>query len=423
LETYSHATLPNGVRILTAQMPYVRSVSLAYYFNVGSRYEGEEQSGISHFIEHMFFKGSEHYPTAQSISETIDGVGGVLDAETGKELTVYSARVASRHFELAMGLIADMVRHPRFEPAEVEKEQRVILEELSMYMDTPQDWVGVLADEVVWPGLPLGREVAGTRETIQAMTREAVAAYYRSHYVPGSLVLSVAGDVSHERVVEVATALLGDWRPADVPRWQPSPAPLDVPRVLLQRRETEQTNLCLMTRGLANKDPEHYTLVLLSAILGDSMSSRLFYEVRERQGLAYDVSSSPSSYHDTGALVVYAGVDPERTQAALRAILAELARMRDEPVSEAELTRAKEYTKGRMALRLEDSGSIASWLGGHEILLGEIPTLDEVMARLDAVTAEDIQHMAHELFREEWLRLALIGPHDDAAEFDRLLRL
>lgn len=420
---FTRATLPNGVRILTAQMPYVRSVSLAYYFSVGSRYEGEEQSGISHFIEHMFFKGSEQYPTAQSISETIDGVGGVLDAETGKEVTVYSARVASRHFDLAMGLIADMVRHPRFEPDEVEKEQRVILEELSMYMDTPQDWVGVLADEVVWPGLPLGREVVGTKETVQAMTREAVVDYYKSHYVPGNLVLSVAGDVSHERVMAVATALLGDWQPAEVPRWQPSPAPLDVPRVLLQRRETEQTNFCLMTRGIPHKHPDHYTLVLLNAILGDSMSSRLFYEVRERQGLAYDVSSSPSSYHDTGTMVVYAGVDPERTSAALEAILAQLARMRDEPVSAAELTRAKEYTKGRMALRLEDSGSIASWLGGHETLLGEIPTLDEVMALLDAVTAEDIQRVARELFREEWLRLALIGPHDDAAEFDRLLRL
>jgi len=198
---YQRVTLPNGLRILTSAMTSVRSVSIVFYFGVGARYETAEVSGVSHFIEHMLFKGSAQYPTAQVISETIEGVGGVLDAATDKELTVYSAKVASRHFDLAMNLLADMVRHPRLDPAELEKERHVIIEELGMYRDSPQDWVGVLADEVVWPDLPLGREVAGTRETVSAISLEQMDAYRRQHYTPGNLVISVVGDVTHEQVI------------------------------------------------------------------------------------------------------------------------------------------------------------------------------------------------------------------------------
>ncbi|HST88111.1 MAG TPA: pitrilysin family protein, partial [Ktedonobacterales bacterium] len=198
---HERATLANGIRILTARMPWVRSVSIAYFFGVGSRYEAADESGVSHFIEHMLFKGSERYPTAQAISETIEGVGGVLDAATDKELTVYSAKIASVHFELAVGLLADMVRHPRLEEAEMEKERRVIIEEIGMYRDSPQEWVGVLGDETFWPNnLPLGREVAGTRETVEGIARARLRDYYASHYVPGNLVLSVVGNVEHGAV-------------------------------------------------------------------------------------------------------------------------------------------------------------------------------------------------------------------------------
>jgi predicted Zn-dependent peptidase len=420
---HARATLPNGIRLLTSRMPYVRSVSLIYFFGVGSRYETAATSGVSHLIEHMLFKGSERYPTAQVISETIEGLGGVLDAATDKELTVYSAKVASRHFDLAMGLIADMVRHPRLDPAELEKERRVIVEELSMYRDSPQDWVSVLGDETFWPDLPLGREVAGTKETVESITRDAMDAFRRSHYVPGNLVLSVVGNIEHEQALETATRLLGDWEPRDVPLWTPCPPPPDTARVNLEQRRTEQTNLCLYTMGISHTHPDYYTMVLLNAILGDGMASRLFIEVREQQGLAYDVSSAPVHYYDTGAFVVYAGVEPTRAEAALQAILNELGRMRGEPVSERELTRAKEYTKGRMALRLEDTHSVASWLGGQEALLGEVRELDEILARIDAVTAEDIQRLAATLFQDEWLRLALIGPHKDAQAFERILHL
>jgi predicted Zn-dependent peptidase len=420
---HERATLPNGVRILTARMPHVRSVSVALFFAIGSRYEDESLAGVSHFIEHMLFKGTDRYPTAQAISEAIEGVGGVLDAATDKELTVYSAKVASRHFELALGVLAEMVRCPRLDPRELEKERRVIAEEINMYRDSPQEWVGVLADETLWPNLPLGREVAGTRATVDAVTRQQMEAYRTSHYLPGDLVLCAAGDVDHAGVVAEAQRLLGDWAPADVPRWTPCPPPAGVPHVRLEHRKTEQTNFCLLVPSVSYNHPDYYAQTVLNAVLGDGMSSRLFLEVREQQGLAYDVSSSPMSYHDTGAFLIYAGVDPARTAPALRAILAELARARREPVPEDELQRAREYTKGRMALRLEDTHSVASWLGGQEALRGQVLELDAALARFDAVTAADLQRLATDLFRDEWLRLAIIGPHDDADEFERILAL
>ncbi len=420
---HERATLANGVRILTSRMPYVRSVSVVLFFGVGSRYEDAAVAGVSHFIEHMLFKGTRRFPTAQLISEAIEGVGGVLDAATDKELTVYSAKIASRHFDLAMDVLTDMVRHPRLDPRELEKERRVIIEELSMYRDSPQEWVGVLADEALWPGLPLGREVAGTRATVEAITRDQMDAYRMEHYLPGNLVLSVAGDVEHGQVVDAVARLLGNWEPGPLPVWTPSPPAPDAPRVRLEYRKTEQTNLCLTMPALSYDHPDYYAMTVLNAILGDGMSSRLFLEVREHQGLAYDVSSTPMHYHDTGCFVIYAGVDPSRTAPALRAILAELGRMRREPVPEDELQRAREYTKGRMALRLEDTHSVASWLGGQEALRGRVLEVDDVMARFDAVTAEDVQRVANTVFQEERLRLAVIGPHRDSAELERLLSI
>jgi predicted Zn-dependent peptidase len=420
---YARVTLPNGIRLLTQPMPVVRSVSIVFFFTVGSRYEPAELAGVSHLIEHMLFKGCEQYPSAQAIAETIEGVGGVLDAGTDKELTVYSAKIASRHFARAATLMADMVRRPRFDAPELEKERRVIVDELGMYRDSPQDWVGVLGDETFWPGLPLGREVAGTHETVESMTHAAMSDYWRAHYVPGNLVVSVVGDIEHDEALAAITRLLGDWTPVEPPGWLPSLPPQQAPRVRVQQRRTEQSNICLFTLGVSHTDADYYAMTLLNAILGDGMSSRLFLEVRERQGLAYDVSSGPVHFHDTGAFVVYAGVEPRTTESALAAILHEMARLRDEPVGPSELARAKEYTKGRMALRLEDTHSVAAWLGGQEALLREVRTLDEILERIDAVSTDDIQRLAGRIFVDDWLRLAVIGPHRDAAKFDRLLHL
>jgi predicted Zn-dependent peptidase len=420
---YQRVTLPNGIRVFVTEIKHVRSVSVAFYFGVGARYEADPIAGASHFIEHMLFKGTERFPTAQTISEAIEGVGGALDAATDKEVTVYSAKVASHHFALAMDVITDMVRRPLMSEEEVEKERGVIIEELNMYRDSPADWVNVMADEAMWPGLALGREVAGSRETVEALTCGILLDYKARHYTPSNLVISIAGNVSREQALDMVSERLGDWHGAAAPTWQPCPIPLGAPRVRLETRPTEQTNICLLTPGLSHTDSRHYALTLLNAALGDGMSSRLFIEIRERLGLAYDIGSSPTYYHDTGAFSVSAGIEPKRAEPTIAAIAHELRRMRDEPLAPEELARAKEYTKGRMALRLEDTATVAAWMGGQEIVTGEPLELDEVMERLDAVTAEDIQRLANELFRTEALRLAVIGPQKGLAEFERALEL
>jgi predicted Zn-dependent peptidase len=420
---YVRKTLPNGLRLVTSPISHVRSVSIAFFFGVGSRYEPDEIAGVSHFIEHMTFKGSKRYPSAQLISETIEGVGGLLNASTDRETTVYTARIASRYFEQAMDMLADMVRHPLFAADEIARERRVISEEIGMYMDDPGSWVSVLANELFWKDMPLGREIAGTRETVQQMPELAIRDYHARHYLPNNLVISIAGDTTPEQVEEVATRLLGDWQSQPAPVWTPCPPVGSAPRVQLEQRETEQTNFDLLLLGLSYTDPDRYALSLLNTILGDSMSSRLFLEVRERKGLAYDIGSAPIQYHDTGAFSIAAGVAPDQTGEALTAILQEVSRIRDEPVTPAELARAKEYTRGRITLSQENTGAVSGWYGAQELELGEIHELDEELEYYDAVTSADIQRVAGRIFSEEWLRLALIGPHDDVETFERLLRL
>ncbi len=418
---HEKTTLPNGVRVVSAEMPHVRSVSTALFFGVGSRYETLEEAGMSHFIEHMLFKGSERYPTAQHISEAIEGIGGVFNGGTGKELTGYTAKVSSDHFADALDVLIDMVTHPLFDPQELEKERRVIIEELNMYKDSPQEWVQVLIDETMWPNLPLGRDEAGTKESVERITRSQMRDYLAAHYLPNNLVVSVAGKITHQQVVDEVAQRLSEWQPRESPRWEPCYPPRDVARARLEYKRTEQANICLATPGVSHHDPARYALSLLNGVLADGMSSRLFQEIRERQGLAYDVNSEIESFYETGLLIIYAGVDPERTDATVRAILAELARLREEPVPEAELRRIKEYAKGRMVLRMEETHQVASSLGGEEILRNSITELDDALASVEAVTAEEMQQLSARLFQEPDLRLALIGPLKDAKHFDRLL--
>jgi predicted Zn-dependent peptidase len=418
---HEKTTLPNGVRVISAEMPHVRSVSAALFFGVGSRFESPEEAGMSHFIEHMLFKGSERYSTAQRISEAIEGIGGVFNGGTGKELTGYTAKVSSDHFVDALDVLVDMVMHPLLDPQELEKERRVIIEELNMYKDSPQEWVQVLIDETMWPDLPLGRDEAGTKESVERITRSQMREYLAAHYLPNNLVVSVAGKISHQHVVDEIEKRLKDWQPGEQPRWEPCYPPHNAPRVRLEYKRTEQANICLATPGVAHNDPGRYALALLNGVLADGMSSRLFQEIRERQGLAYDINSDIEGYYETGVLTIYAGVDPERTDATMRAILAELARLREEPVPEAELRRIKEYTKGRMVLRLEDTYQVASSLGGEEILRNHITEIDDAIAQVEAVTAEEMLQLAQRLFQEADLRLAIVGPLKDTKHFDRLL--
>jgi predicted Zn-dependent peptidase len=412
---YQQSRLDNGLRIITSTIPHARSVSAVFFVRVGSRNEPAETQGISHFIEHMLFKGTDRRPTPKLISEAIEGVGGYFNAEAGKELTVYWDKVAEPHWKDTFDVLTDLLRHSRFEQPEIEKERRVIAEELGSLVDSPGEWVHLLSDEAMWGDRPLGRDVAGNRESILAVTREQLLAWFHQHYVPSNLLVAVAGPISHEAVCDEVQSRLSDWHGERPEPWEPArPGPVE--RVRLKSKRTEQAHFCVSLPSLSYFDPDRYIQELLNIILGEGMSSRLFLEIRERQGLAYDVHSYTNEYADAGSLVVYAGVEPARIDAALRASLDELARL-SEPVPADELQRAKEFWKGRMLLRLEDTRSIASWLGAQEVLLDRIYLPEEIIQRVDDITAEDLQRLAQRLFVNDKLSVAVIGPYRSEDRF------
>lgn len=420
---YVRTTLPNGLRLLTTSMPGMRSASIAFFFAVGSRYEQGPLSGVSHFIEHMLFKGSRAYPSARHISEAIEGVGGNFNGSTGKELTSYTARVPSEYLSVVLNVMADMIRNPLFDLTEIEKERSVIIEELSSTQDDPQEWVNLLVDETMWPGLPLGRDDAGTIETVAQLQYQQMLEYLHTFYRPNGLVISVAGNIDQQQIIELVERLFGDWSAQDLPKWEESLPALHVPPVRIVQKATEQTNVCLATLGTAHASPDYYTLLLINALLGDGMSSRLFQSVREEQGLAYDIGSYFNSYYDTGSFVVSAGVDPSHSEETIRAIVTELTRLCEEPVPVDELARIKAYVRGGILLGLEGTQQVASWVGSQECLYNRIWGVDEVIANIDAVTIQDIQRVARICFAPEWRRLAVIGPESTrrAEHFGKLL--
>src|SRR6266446_1154865 len=424
LMNYERTTLRNGLRLLTAHMPGMRSASIAFFFTVGSRYETDALAGTSHFIEHMLFKGTRRYPTARLISETIEGVGGTFNASTSKELTSYTARVPGEHLPVVMNVLADMIRQPLFDPTEMEKERSVILEELSSTRDDPQEWVSLLIDQTMWPGLPLGRDDAGFEETVAQLQRQQMLDYLDEYYRPNSLVISVAGNIDPTQVIDMTESLFGDWQARQQRPWTESLPPREATPVALIPKETEQANICLGTLGIAHTSPDYYPFVLINALLGDGMSSRLFQTLREEQGLAYDIGSYLNSYYETGNLVVSAGVDPTQAEPTIRAIVAELAQLCETPVPADELERIKAYVRGSMVLGLEGKQQVASWLGGQESLRNTIIDVDEVIAHMDAVTQQDIQRVAQSCFAPEWRRLAIIGPYNlhQAECFGKLLK-
>lgn len=421
---YERTTLDNGLRLLTAPMPGMRSASVAFFFTVGSRYESGELAGVSHFIEHMLFKGTQRYPTARLISEAIEGVGGIFNGSTGKEITNYTAKVPGEQLSLVMGVMADMVRRPLFDAHEIEKERAVIIEELSATHDDPQEWVNLLIDEVMWPGLPLGRDDAGFVETVAQMTRESMLKYLHQYYRPNSLVISVAGNIDQAEVIQRTHELFGDWEAGTHPDLTKSLPPSDTLPVAMIKKETEQTNICLATLGAAYTSPDYYPLLLINGILGDGMSSRLFQTIREEKGLAYDIGSYFNSYNETGSMVVSAGVDPAQTEPAIKAIIGELHQLCEVPVPVEELDRIKAYVRGGILLGLEGTQQVAAWLGGQESLRNRVMDVDEMTARIDAVTPENIQRVAQACFAPEWRRLAIIGPDDShrSAYFSTLLK-
>jgi predicted Zn-dependent peptidase len=421
---YQKTVLDNGLRILTSPMPHTRSVSIGFFIGVGSRYESDEQSGVSHFIEHMVFKGTAKRPTARDIAVAIEGIGGIFNASTGLETSTYWAKVAQPHLDIAIDVLVDMLRHAKFEPEEINRECRVIIEEINLTLDTPDSLVHLLINELVWPNHPLGRDVAGTKESLSTMDREDLLTYLKRYYQPNNTVVSVAGNVEHEAVVGEIAVSLGDWAMGEAASSYRSAENNQVePRLRIHYKETEQAHLCLSVPGIPWDHPDRFKLRLLNTVLGEGMSSRLFTEIREKRGLAYSIYSYISAVHDTGAVGVYAGVDPRRIEDAIKAILAEWDRLRQESVPADELAKAKEFIKGRLLLQMEDSFSVAAWVGHQEVLSPEVLTVDEVIEAIDAVAATDIQRVAQGLFLGEGLNLAVVGPFEDEKGFRELLEL
>ena len=417
---YTRSVLSNGLRVLTAPMPATRSVSIGFYIGAGSRYEADEEAGVSHYLEHMLFKGTDERRTPKEVSETIERVGGFMNASTDREATVYWARVAHPHFALALGLLTDMLLNSTFDPEEIEKERQVIIEELHTVNDVPSQRAYLLADAALWPGQPLGRDIAGTPESVGGMQRHTMLDYLGQQYDPSNSVLAIAGHFDEEHALDLAGSLLSGWKQRNPRSWiQAEEKPVQ-DRSVVEYRRTEQSHICLTFPGIPSTDPQRHAVDVLNALLGEGMASRLFLELRENRGLVYEVSSSSLHLRDCGAMTVYAGADPRRCPEAVAAIIHELVRVASD-IEEPELERARELVKGRLLLRLEDTRGVSGWLGAQELLLDRIYDPDEIVARLDALTVQDLREAAERVLRPESFRLAIVGPHRSQKRYARLL--
>ncbi len=409
---YRKSTLPNGLRVLTETMPAVRSVTIGVWADVGSSLETREQRGISHLVEHMLFKGTERR-TARAIAETMDSVGGNLNAFTDKETTCYYAKVIDRHAPLAMNVLADMFLHSTFDPQELSKEQKVVLEEIKMYDDSPDELIHDLFLQTMWNGANLGDPTIGFADTIGRFAPDDLRAHMQRHYAPNAVVIAAAGNVDHDIFVELVEREFGSF--AGGCRLPEAESPRTTPDRLVRQKDSEQAYVVLGTRGLSVRDERRYALSLLDTLLGGGMSSRLFQEIREKRGLVYTVYSFQAAYRAAGLFGVYAGTSPENVQSCIDLVVEEFGKLRDVRVGSDELRLAKEHIKGNLTLSLESTSSRMIRLGRNEFALGRQVTPEEIERRIDAVTAGEVQQLASELLADKQLGLCIIGPVEESA--------
>ncbi len=419
---FQRTALPEGPRVISARLPGTRSLSVAAYVLAGSRLEARHHSGVAHFMEHLTFKGTHAYPTTRAVSEAIEGIGGTSNAATDRESTVYWTRLPVREAERAVEVLAELIVRPLLRDADIDRERDIIVEEIRSYRDDPGQYIYNLWDEAFYGDTPLGWEIAGDEETVRSIPSDTIREFWAASYRPANTVVAIAGDLGHDTAVDLVRAAFGQGNGA-VPGYLPAPSLPAGQRYKLLQQRGAQAHLCLGVPALPRDDPATWTLELLTTVLGDGSSSRLFLKVREEAGLAYDVHAFQTDHADCGALQVYAGVDPDHLPGALSAILGELARLRDERVGDDELAKARAYARGRLELRLEESRHLASWLGVQEALHQRVLTLDEAIEALEAVTPEGMQELAARLFRDELLTLAVIAPPRHGRSLDRALRL
>ena len=409
--------LDNGLRLITEAMPHVRSVTIGVWLMRGSRHESDERSGIAHFVEHMLFKGTDSR-SAEDIAQAIDSIGGQLDAFTAKEYASYYIKVLDDHLPLAVDLLSDIVLHPAFTPDEIEREKKVILEEIKMVEDTPDDLVHELFTQHFWEGHPLGRPILGSKETVEALTPQTLLEYFRGAYVAENMIISAAGNLEHARVRELVEAAFGKLASTGVPL--SADPPRVVPQVTIRTKELEQSHLCLGTNSYPQNHDDRYVSYIMNTVLGGSMSSRLFQNVREKRGLAYAVFSGLSAYRDAGNITIYAGCSNEAVGEVIDLCVEELRGMKRGLVPEAELRRAKDHLKGSLMLSLENTASRMSHLARQEIYFDRHFGLDETLAGVELVTDTDVQRVAHDLFSNGSLAATVLGPSVPAIERARI---
>jgi predicted Zn-dependent peptidase len=419
---YTKTVLDNGLRVITSVMPHTRSVCLAFLIGAGSCYEDGSEAGISHFAEHMYFKGTKRRPTAKEISQDVEGVGGIINAGTDKEMTVFWCKVADTHFPVALDVLSDLLCNSRFDSNDIEQERRVIIEEINMHMDIPQQRVNMIIDELLWPDQPLGREIVGSKETVASTTREQMLRYIRHRYLPNDTVISIAGNIQPDEALARIEALFHDWSAGQVSEGYVTNSGQDTPRLRVEHKNSEQVHLCLGVHGFSRFHPRRFALDLLNTAFGVGMSSRLFTEIRENKGLAYDIHSYVEHFLNSGSFAIYAGVDTNKAETAIASIVEEMAKLR-QGIAADELRRAKELSKGRLQLRLEDSQNVALWLGGQESLRREILDIDQVISIIEAITGDELKQVAHEILVDNGLNLAVVGPVKKEEPLLNLLKL
>jgi predicted Zn-dependent peptidase len=406
--------LDSGLRVVTEHLPGLRSAAVGFWVGTGSRDESDSIAGASHFLEHLLFKGTESRHAAE-IAEAVESCGGDMNAFTGQEVTAFYVRVPDRHLALALDILSDIVWSPALRVDEVDSERQVILEEIRMRDDTPDDLVHEVFAGALFPDHPLGREVAGTQETITAMQRDQIAEYHAAHYQPSNVVVAVAGNVDHDDVVAQVEAAQPT-TPRDRPVRRNGADAGEAERLAVLERPLEQTHVVLGTRALRRDDPDRFALAVVDQVLGGGMSSRLFQEVREKRGLAYSVFSYRSAFQETGALAVYCGTAPERVDEVLEVVRGELDRLvADGGITDRELTSAKGHLTGSLALSLESSSSRMHRIGRSELTMGEIPSLDFVVEQVEAVTAIDVGRVIDRVLGSGRRTLAVVGPVDPHA--------
>lgn len=419
---YRKTTLANGLRVITGSLEGTKAVTCLVLVKAGSRYETKDINGISHFLEHMFFKGAEKFKTAKAVSEAIDGVGGDFNAFTGKEYAGYYVKVASEQKLMALDVLSDMMLNARFDQAEIEKERGVIMEEFNMYQDTPMYQVAWNFERAIFGDQPIGWDEVGTKDVIRALSREDFVKYKEMLYMPENMLVCIAGDIEHDEAVK----LVEKYFPLEKIKKGVSFSAFDAAaiggdRITLQSKKTEQAHLVCGVLGLPAEHPDHYVLKVLASVLGGNMSSRMFSAVREEKGLAYYISTGTEDYMDTGIMFTRAGVDVNRITDAVKAIVMEYDKIRHVEISEAELKKGKEFLKGKLILGLEDSEEVAQMGARHELLYGKLRTYNDIAKEIDAVKVSDIKRVAAALLKDDALYLSVIGPYEDKAMFDGCL--